>query len=159
MASTMHTETTATGKDGKPFPCTSWEWERKHGDGPQDGKPVRLLLAGISAEELRILQGLNLLTSKPVLYVCNVEEGSAKDGNSFSEQVFERAKKEGAVAVVISAKIESEIATLSREERAEFLVELHLELSFFRFEIRVDVFNASRLFNKLIICLRQAISS
>jgi ribosome-binding ATPase YchF (GTP1/OBG family) len=70
---------------------------------------------------------LGLLTSKPVLYVCNVEEGSAKDGNSFSKQVFEHAKKEGAVAVVISAKIESEIATLSREERAEFLETLGLE--------------------------------
>src|SRR5918995_542902 len=51
----------------------------------------------------------------------------AKDGNSFSKQVFEHAKKEGAVAVVISAKIESEIATLSREERAEFLETLGLE--------------------------------
>src|SRR5919112_1431460 len=57
----------------------------------------------------------------------NVEEASAKDGNSFSKQVFEQAKKEGAVAVVISAKIESEIATLSREERAEFLDTLGLE--------------------------------
>ena len=68
-----------------------------------------------------------LLTSKPVLYVCNVEEGSAKDGNSFSKAVFDHAKKEGAVAVAISAKIESEIATLSREERAEFLDTLGLE--------------------------------
>ena len=70
---------------------------------------------------------LGLLTSKPVLYVCNVEEGAAKDGNNFSRQVFERAKQEGAVAVVISAKIESEIATLSREERKDFLDTLGLE--------------------------------
>ena len=63
-------------------------------------------------EEERAFGMLGLLTSKPVLYVCNVEEGSAGDGNSFSRQVFERAKNEGAVAVVISAKIESEIATL-----------------------------------------------
>jgi ribosome-binding ATPase YchF (GTP1/OBG family) len=62
-----------------------------------------------------------------VLYVCNVEEGSAKDGNNFSKQVFEQAKQEGAVAVVISAKIESEIATLSREERKDFLDTLGLE--------------------------------
>ena len=70
---------------------------------------------------------LGLLTSKPVLYVCNVEEGSAEDGNNFSKQVFEHAKKEGAVAVAISAKIESEIATLSRDERADFLDTLGLE--------------------------------
>jgi ribosome-binding ATPase len=68
-----------------------------------------------------------LLSSKPVLYVCNVEEGAAKDGNSFSQAVFELAKTEGAVAVTISAKIESEIATLSRDERTDFLETLGLE--------------------------------
>ena len=62
-----------------------------------------------------------------MLYVCNVEEGSARDRQQLFEAVFEQAKKEGAVAVVISAKIESEIATLSREERAEFLETLGLE--------------------------------
>jgi hypothetical protein len=67
------------------------------------------------------------MTAKPVLYVCNVEEASARDGNTFSAEVFKRAKEEGAVAVVISAKIESEIATLSREERKEFLDTLGLE--------------------------------
>ena len=91
----------------------------------RDGKPARFLER--KPEEERAFGMLGLLTSKPVLYVCNVEEGSAKDGNSFSKQVFEHAKKEGAVAVVISAKIESEIATLSREERAEFLDTLGLE--------------------------------
>ena len=91
----------------------------------RDGKPARFLER--KPEEERAFNMLGLLTSKPVLYVCNVEEGSAKDGNSFSKQVFEHAKKEGAVAVVISAKIESEIATLSREERAEFLETLGLE--------------------------------
>ena len=91
----------------------------------REGKPARFLER--KPEEERAFNMLGLLTSKPVLYVCNVEEGSAKDGNSFSKQVFEHAKKEGAVAVVISAKIESEIATLSREERAEFLETLGLE--------------------------------
>src|SRR6478672_4720779 len=91
----------------------------------RDGKPARFLER--KPEEERAFNMLGLLTSKPVLYVCNVEEGSAKDGNSFSKQVFEHAKKEGAVAVVISAKIESEIATLSREERVEFLETLGLE--------------------------------
>jgi len=91
----------------------------------RDGKPARLL--DRKAEEERAFNMLGLLTSKPVLYVCNVEEASARDGNNFSNQVFARAKEEGAVAVVISAKIESEIATLSREERKEFLDTLGLE--------------------------------
>ena len=64
---------------------------------------------------------VGLLTSMPVLYVCNVDEGSAAAGNEFSRRVEERAKAEGAGAVVISAKIEAEIAVLSREERAEYL--------------------------------------
>jgi len=85
----------------------------------RDGRPARFLER--KPEEERAFRMLGLLTSKPVLYVCNVEEGSAKDGNGFSKQVFEHANKEGAVAVAISAKIESEIATLSREERTEFL--------------------------------------
>src|SRR6478736_6787812 len=77
-----------------------------------EGKPARLVER--KAEEERAFRMLGLLTSKPVLYVCNVDESSARDGNNFSRQVFEQAKKEGGVAVVISAKIESEIATLSR---------------------------------------------
>jgi ribosome-binding ATPase YchF (GTP1/OBG family) len=59
--------------------------------------------------------------------VCNVEEGAAAAGNAFSQAVFAHAEKEGAVAVAISAKIESEIATLSREERVDFLDTLGLE--------------------------------
>jgi GTP-binding protein YchF len=70
---------------------------------------------------------LGLLTSKPVLYVCNVEEGAAGEGNEYSKRVADHAAKEGAVAVAISAKIESEIATLSRAERAEFLETLGLK--------------------------------
>jgi len=91
----------------------------------REGKPARLLER--KAEEERAFGMLGLLTSKPVLYVCNVEEASAARGNGFSRIVAERAKEEGAVAVIISAKIESEIATLSREERAEFLDTLGLE--------------------------------
>jgi GTP-binding protein YchF len=90
----------------------------------REGKPARFL--DRKPEEERAFGMLGLLTSKPVLYVCNVEEASAAKGNKFSEAV-ERAKEEGAVAVAISAKIESEIATLSREERAEFLQTLELE--------------------------------
>src|SRR5438477_8243022 len=91
----------------------------------REGKPARLIER--KAEEERLFSQLGLLTSKPVVYVCNVDEASARDGNGFSRMVEVRAREEGAVAVVISAKIESEIATLSREERTEFLHTLGLE--------------------------------
>jgi len=91
----------------------------------REGKPARYLAR--KPEEERAFGMLGLLTSKPVLYVCNVEEGSAAGGNDFSREVAEHAAREGAAAVAISAKIESEIATLSREERAEFLETLGLE--------------------------------
>jgi GTP-binding protein YchF len=85
----------------------------------RDGKPARLTER--KPEEEKLFHSLGLLTSLPVLYVCNVEEASAAAGNAFSRKVEERAKAEGAVAVVISAKIESEIATLPPEERADYL--------------------------------------
>jgi GTP-binding protein YchF len=85
----------------------------------RDGKPARMVER--KAEEERMFHSLGLLTSMPVLYVCNVDEGAAATGNEYSRQVEERAKAEGAGAVVISAKIEAEIAVLSREERAEYL--------------------------------------
>jgi ribosome-binding ATPase YchF (GTP1/OBG family) len=91
----------------------------------RDGKPARFLER--KPEEERAFRMLGLLSSKPVLYVCNVEESAAATGNGFSQAVFDHAKKEGAVAVVISAKIESEIATLSRAERVDFLETLELE--------------------------------
>jgi len=85
----------------------------------QDGKPARFVER--KPEEEKLFHSLGLLTSAPVLYACNVEEGSAATGNAFSAKVEARAKEEGAVAVVISAKIESEIATLPPEERADYL--------------------------------------
>ncbi|MGH6765300.1 MAG: redox-regulated ATPase YchF [Bradyrhizobium sp.] len=91
----------------------------------REGRPARFLER--KPEQERAFAMLGLLTSKPVLYVCNVEESAAGHGNEFSKQVFARAEQEGAVAVTISAKIESEIATLSREERREFLDTLGLE--------------------------------
>ncbi|RTL64382.1 MAG: redox-regulated ATPase YchF, partial [Hyphomicrobiales bacterium] len=91
----------------------------------REGKPARL--AQISAEEETAWRGLQLLTSKPVLYVCNVEEASAATGNAYSKKVEERAQKEGAGCVVISAKIESEFAGLPEEDRADFLKEMGLE--------------------------------
>ena len=92
----------------------------------RDGKPVRGI--DYSAEERLIVKGLGLLTSKPVLYACNVEEASAATGNAFSEKVAEMARKQGAAHVVISAAIEAEVALLSDEaERKEFLEALGLE--------------------------------
>ena len=91
----------------------------------RDGKPARLVK--IDASERKAFDALNLLTSKPVLYVCNVDEASAASGNAYSKTVEERAKGEEAVAVVISAKIESELAQLDPEERNEYLGELGLE--------------------------------
>jgi hypothetical protein len=85
----------------------------------RDGKPARLTER--KPEEEKLFHSLGLLTSLPVLYVCNVDEGSAATGNAFSKKVEERAKAEGAAAVVISAKIEAEIAVLSREERTDYL--------------------------------------
>lgn len=91
----------------------------------RDGKPARLV--ELKPEEERTFAGLGLLTSKPVLYVCNVDEGSAEAGNEFSARVFARAKEEGAVAVVVSAKIESEIAVLPLEEQKDYLDAIGLE--------------------------------
>lgn len=85
------------------------------------GKPVRTLLDGIASEDLKILKGLNLLTSKPVLYVCNVAESEAATGNAHSEGVAELASVQGAQSVVISAAIEEEIAQLPEEEQPEYL--------------------------------------
>ena len=91
----------------------------------RDGRPARM--AQVSAEQEKPFKDLNLLTSKPVLYVCNVDEASAASGNQYSEQVKARAAEERAVAVVISAKIEAEVAQLENEERDLFLEELGLE--------------------------------
>src|SRR5580693_779480 len=85
----------------------------------RDGKPARLTER--KPEEEKTFHMLGLLTSLPVLYVCNVEEASAANGNDFSRKVEARAKQEGAAAIVISAKIESEIAVLSRDERKDYL--------------------------------------
>ncbi len=85
----------------------------------RDGKPARLVER--KSEEEKLFHSLGLLTSAPVLYACNVEEAAAAAGNDYSRKVEQRANEEGAVAVVISAKIESEIATLPAAERAEFL--------------------------------------
>jgi GTP-binding protein YchF len=85
----------------------------------REGKPARLVER--KPEEEKAFHMLGLLTSMPVLYVCNVDEGSAATGNALSRKVEERARQESAGCVVISAKIEAEIAVLSRAERADYL--------------------------------------
>ena len=93
----------------------------------QAGKPARILLKGIAAEDLRTLQGLNLLTSHPVLYVCNVAEKDAATGNEHTKAVEKMAEMQGARTVVISAAIEAEVAQLPDAEELEFLASMGLE--------------------------------
>ncbi|WP_313535618.1 redox-regulated ATPase YchF [Sphingomonas sp.] len=92
----------------------------------RDGKPARLTQPK-DEDETRHLRLAQLLTAKPVLYVCNVNEEDAANGNDLSAKVFAKAAAEGAQAVVVSAAIEAEIATMPMDERGEFLGELGLE--------------------------------
>jgi hypothetical protein len=91
----------------------------------RDGKPGRVFKP--TPEQAEIVRQLQLLTTKPVLYVCNVEEGSAADGNALSKKVAEKAAREGASSVVISAAIEAEVALLPEGDRQEFLDSLGLK--------------------------------
>ncbi|MEC8838015.1 MAG: redox-regulated ATPase YchF [Pseudomonadota bacterium] len=94
----------------------------------KDGKPARLTEPK-DEEEARVFRQAQLLTAKPVLYVCNVAEEDAASGNALSEQVFAKASAEGAEAVVVSAAIEAELVAMPVEDRAEFLAELGLDES------------------------------
>ena len=89
------------------------------------GQPARSV--EIAAEDAKAWRLLQLMTAKPVLYVCNVEEAAAASGNAHSEAVAQMATRTGAASVVISAAIEEEIAQLEDDERAEFLESLGLE--------------------------------
>jgi len=91
----------------------------------REGKPARK--AELTPEEREPYRQLGLMTQKPELYVANVDEGSAAAGNKFSKLVEEKAKREGAGCVTISARIEEEVAQLAAEERNEFLGSLGLE--------------------------------
>jgi hypothetical protein len=92
----------------------------------QDGIPARKL--DPSPDEQPVFRRLQLLSAKPVLYVCNVEESEAGTGNDLSRRVAEKAAAEGAEAVTIAAAIEAEVAQLTDpEEKAEFLASLELE--------------------------------
>ena len=90
-----------------------------------EGRPARM--AKVPEDDEKGWKMLQLLTTKPALYVCNVDEGSAGEGNAFSALVAARAERDGAKTVVISAQIESEIAMLDAAERTEFLETLGLE--------------------------------
>ena len=90
----------------------------------EQGKPARTV--AVSEDDQRNWRLLQLLTAKPVLFVCNVEESSAASGNSQSARVAEMAAKQGAASVVISARIEEEISQLDAEEAAMFLEEMGL---------------------------------
>ncbi len=88
------------------------------------GKPAR---TAVPKGEEAAAARLQLMTTKPVLYVCNVEEGSAATGNAHSARVMEMAKSQGAKAVIVSAAIEAEISQMPEGDRLEFLASLGLE--------------------------------
>lgn len=131
---TIETELMLADLESLEKRAAAWEKKAKGGDKEtkelfelashclallREGKPARL--AKIKDEERRLFNGLGLLSSKPVLYVCNVEEAAAASGNAFSKAVEARAAEEGAAAVIVSAKIESEIAVLAEDERKDYL--------------------------------------
>ena len=91
----------------------------------RDGKPARLAVAA-DEEEARALGQAQLLTTKPVLYICNVEEASAASGNAFSAAVQAMATRVGAGAVIVSAAIEAEVAMMAPADRPEYLEALGL---------------------------------
>ncbi|MEM6897714.1 MAG: redox-regulated ATPase YchF [Pseudomonadota bacterium] len=91
----------------------------------EDGQPARTV--PVEEDDAKAWKALQLLTTKPVLFVCNVDEGSAATGNDYSARVADMASAQGAGSVVISAQIEEEISQLEPEEADEFLAEMGLE--------------------------------
>jgi GTP-binding protein YchF len=94
--------------------------------GLSEGHPARAV-PGLTDDEAGTLPSMQLLTSKPVLYVCNVDEASAATGNTLTDRVKEKAAAENAAVVIVSAAIESEIISLDADEKKEFLADLGLE--------------------------------
>jgi hypothetical protein len=89
------------------------------------GRPARA--AELTPEETEPYRQMGLMTQKPVLYVCNVDEASAATGNAYSAEIEEKAKREGAGCIAISARIEEEVAQLDPASRVEFLAHLGVE--------------------------------
>ena len=92
-----------------------------------DGMPIRLV--DFTIDEIKKIKTFNLITSKPVLYTCNVNEDDAFNGNEYTKNIFNKAKSENCDAIIISGSIESEIAILDEIEKKEFLKDLSLEES------------------------------
>ncbi len=139
-AETVETELMLADLDGLEKRRTNIEKKAKAGDKEakaqvalmdkalallREGKPARL--AELTPEEAPAYAALQLLTAKPILYVCNVDEASAASGNAHSRAVEKKAQAEGAGCVVISAKIEAEFAGLPEADRTEFLKDLGLD--------------------------------
>ena len=91
----------------------------------EDGFPARTVL--VDEDDLKTWAMLQLLTAKPILFVCNVGEDSASSGNSFTQKVFEMAEKQNSGVVIISAQIEEEISQLDQDEAELFLNEMGLD--------------------------------
>lgn len=91
-----------------------------------NGKPARSA-PDLTEDEISLLPKMDLLTAKPVLYVCNVDESAAKEGNELTDKVQALADAEGAIMVIVSAAIESEIIALDIADKADFLQDLGLE--------------------------------
>ncbi|MEP5761927.1 MAG: redox-regulated ATPase YchF [Litoreibacter sp.] len=90
----------------------------------ENGKPARVV--DVDEDDVKAWKTLGLLTTKPILYVCNVDESSSATGNEFSAKVAAMAAEQGAATVVISAAIEEEISQLETDEAAMFLEEMGL---------------------------------
>ncbi|KAJ55986.1 GTP-binding protein [Actibacterium mucosum KCTC 23349] len=91
----------------------------------EEGKPARTV--DVAEDDQKAWEMLQLLTTKPILYVCNVAEDEAAEGNAHSDAVAKMAAEQGAASVVISARIEEEISQLEADEAEMFLGEMGLE--------------------------------
>jgi GTP-binding protein YchF len=138
-AETVETELMLADLDSLEKRATGLAKRAKSGDKEALGQlaliePLKAALEAGKAARTAVPKGeeaaaarLQLMTTKPVLYVCNVEEASAATGNAHSARVFEMAKAQGAKAVIVSAAIEAEISQMPDADRAEFLSSLGLE--------------------------------
>ncbi|MEG8099486.1 redox-regulated ATPase YchF [Candidatus Liberibacter brunswickensis] len=95
----------------------------------ESGKPVRGLLQSLDSNAIPVFKSLNLLTEKPILYVCNVSENDCKKGNIHTEKVRKLAEQQNAEMIMVSASIEAEISQLPEEERTVFMEELGISIS------------------------------
>ena len=121
----LRTKAQKSAKSGDKVAKKQVEVSTLYIDHIMQGKSARSL--EIDEDSQLVIKDLNLLTIKPVLYACNVDENSAKNGNKYVEQLIAIAKEEGAEILVISAKIESEIVLMDKEDQEMFLEDLGLK--------------------------------